>query len=295
MKFNIFITVVVAGLIVILGTVVLVNSRSLPRVPSVDMTDMIYIEKGEFVQHDTNPINGKSYHDFRHGISGFEIAKYEVTYDLWYTVFQWAIKNGFAISNPGQEGYHGIPAAVPTDNKYEPVTMIDFYDAVVWCNAYSVMRGYKPVYKTGFFVIKDSDKLRRSRKPVIVLWNADGYRLPTEGEWRFAASDRGLTDISRIDQNMATNTIKVTETTKNKSGLHGVRSNVWEWCWDWFGNLPDMEANDFRGPLTGDGKILMGGRAYICDHIQAGYRLGIYPETKNYLIGLRVARSRNKM
>jgi len=49
------------------------------------------------------------------------MGKYEVTYELWYTVYQWAILNGYVFVHAGMEGYDGIrvSGAAPTAAKYD--------------------------------------------------------------------------------------------------------------------------------------------------------------------------------
>jgi len=69
----------------------------------------------------------------------FWIGESEVTYELWYTVHTWALSNGYTFANPGREGHDGTitaPAgAAPTTALNEPVTMINWRDAMIWCNA----------------------------------------------------------------------------------------------------------------------------------------------------------------
>jgi sulfatase modifying factor 1 len=68
------------------------------------------------------------------------IAETEVTYELWYAVRTWARANGYTLdANPGREGNDGTitagPGAAPTAAKQEPVTTINWREAMVWCNA----------------------------------------------------------------------------------------------------------------------------------------------------------------
>ena len=42
--------------------------------------------------------------------SSFEMAKYEVTYSLWYDVYTWAIKNGYNFASGGKAGSTGEDA-----------------------------------------------------------------------------------------------------------------------------------------------------------------------------------------
>jgi hypothetical protein len=63
-------------------------------------------------------------------LSPFAIGKYEITYELWYTVRQWATStdrgtNKYTIANTGREGNDGTDGAAPTEaEKYEPVMYI---------------------------------------------------------------------------------------------------------------------------------------------------------------------------
>lgn len=102
-------------------------------------------------------------------IRSIKMANYEVTYDLWYAIYQWAIhqtgSNKYSFGSFGKEGDNADEggAAPPTeslpptnekvnDNEgyggQRPVTYVSWRDAVVWCNAYSEYMGLKPVYYT---------------------------------------------------------------------------------------------------------------------------------------------------
>ena len=70
-------------------------------------------------------------------ITPFEINRYETTYELWYENREIAEALGYKFINPGQEGSRGKRGAEPTNDKDQPVTMISWYDAVIWCNAFS--------------------------------------------------------------------------------------------------------------------------------------------------------------
>ena len=150
---------------------------------NLEKREMVSVPGGTFYQE-----NGRT--GFDHTVSGFYIAKYEVTYELWYAVRSWALSNGYNFENQGTEGNDGAVGAEPTSAKYEPAASVTWRDAIVWCNAYSEMTGNIPVYmnKTGD-TIKDSRNSNGEEcDEAIADWTVSGYRLPTEGEWQYSAS-----------------------------------------------------------------------------------------------------------
>ena len=127
--------------------------------------------------------------------SSFEMAKYEVTYSLWYDVYTWAIKNGYNFASGGKAGSTGedanttspppIPAKPKENEANLPVTMISWADAIVWCNACSEKEGLKPCYYFNEKILKDSTDLTSCNKAI--AFHTTGYRLPNELEWAYAA------------------------------------------------------------------------------------------------------------
>lgn len=254
---------------------------------------------------------------FSHTISAFKLGKYEVTYELWYMVRQWAITKGFSFANPGREGNDGS-SAVPTSSKYEPVTSINWRDVIVWCNAYSQMTGFTPVYynDSGFTtpVMDSNDGVIGSGDNPYVNWEANGYRLPTEGEWQYAASyidgsswtlynyvsgDTAPYDTSTTMGNYCWNTYNSGSVTRNVGGkfpnglgVYDMSGNAWEWCWDSWNVYPGTSIDYKGGPVDDSYRVLRGG-----SHISYAYALQVSYRHYNYLdyaydyFGFRIART----
>jgi len=257
---------------------------------------LVSVTGGTFTQED--PMGNS----FSHTVSHFSIGKYEVTYDLWYTVHDWSKNNGYTFANSGKEGNDGIEGAAPTAEKYEPVTAINWRDAMIWCNAYSEKEGLTPVYYTDSaktIPIRTSsnessiDTAAGSYDNPYVNWSANGYRLPTEGEWQYAASyidgtswlekdhasgdtsgycDSGTGTASTIygdyawyKGNAGSSTHVVGQKLPNQLGIYDMSGNVNEIIWDWYANrYSDITSEtDYRGPSTGTHRVKRGGGYYV--------------------------------
>ena len=145
-------------------------------------------------------------------VKPFKMSKYMVSYNTWYHVYQWAIKNGYKFIGKGAEGMYtnGNNAGVyykfneGGEPKVEemPVAGVNWRDAVVWCNALSEMTGLTPVYcadenfstplkdstqSTTEFADKNWDMTPGKIDNPCVNKKANGFRLPYTAEWEYAA------------------------------------------------------------------------------------------------------------
>ncbi|MBI9031833.1 formylglycine-generating enzyme family protein [bacterium] len=246
-------------------------------------------------------INGGSFHNgvANVTITSFLLSKYEVTQAEYEAI------NG---SNPAI-GYG--------EGDDYPVYFVSWYDAVIYCNLRSMEEGYTPCYNYNNEGTDPNDWSGEFTSNNYIHTNftcdfaANGYRLPTEMEWMYAAKGGSLTPESGYPLYSGTNNVNelvdyawysennVPEGTKmvgtkqsNLLGLYDMSGNVYEFCWDINGSLSTENLSNPTGPTDGNSRINHGGGWW---HTQASCqitnRYNHIPTHKNRGLGFRIAKS----
>jgi formylglycine-generating enzyme len=202
-------------------------------------------------------------------ISNFYLCKYEVTQKEWADVTG---KN---------------PSKFKGDDL--PVETVSWYDCIEYCNQRSAREGLQPYYTI--------DKARQDpdnhndiddvKWTVTINAGANGYRLPTEAEWAYAAGGgplsklytySGSDDINKVAwyyqnsgdsilsglwswpaiENNHNKTKPVGGKEPNELGLYDMSGNVREWCWDWYREIEEDGAEAPPNPAA-SGRVWRGG------------------------------------
>jgi formylglycine-generating enzyme required for sulfatase activity len=176
-----------------------------------------------------------------------------------------------------------------------PVEQVSWFDAIAYCNALSLKEGLVPAYTVNGNTVS---------------WDrsSGGYRLPTEAEWEYACRAGTSTPFSTgniitTDQANFNGDIPHANNPRGRSrdrttavgsfppnpwGLYDMHGNVYEWCWDWYGEY----SGDAAAEKTGTARVVRGGSwRGSAFWIRSAFRDSYNPSSRSELLGFRVVRS----
>jgi formylglycine-generating enzyme required for sulfatase activity len=172
-----------------------------------------------------------------------------------------------------------------------PVVCVSWEDAIKFCNWLSEKERLAPCYRPA-----------GGPRGWDCNFQANGYRLPTEAEWEYAArgGDKTLYPTPAENllrhgwfrENSGGRLHPVCGQLRNGRDLCDVWGNAWEWCWDRRAKIPQKPALDPAGPEQGDERIARGGS--WCDAAPttaAQTRKALLPDYRASNLGFRVART----
>lgn len=248
------------------------------RTPELEGLRFVLIEEGSFIMgSEDGSYDQRPPHQVT--VSAFFIANAEVPQRLWTSVMN---------DNPSTKVHPGLP-----------VHNVSWFNAVSFCNNISEATGLKPAY-----TIDGSD----------VKWNksANGFRLPTEAEWEYAA--RGGTQaedtqfsgssepdlIAWYQENSGDSLHASREKEPNELGLFDMSGNLAEWCWDWYSretyesHVNENDTYNPDGPDIGTTRVMRGGswESYISSgELDVTDRKPEDPNDSDETWGLRLVRT----
>jgi formylglycine-generating enzyme required for sulfatase activity len=239
-------------------------------------------------------------------VSSFMMATTEVTF-AQYSLYASAVKIK-------------LPATIDGNyNGKNPVHSVSWFDACRYANWLSEQEGRKLAYR---FYLGSDNLYTQPLKPQDSLYifnsyegeyhqvirdsTANGYRLPTEAEWEYAAKEgkhrsdftfSGSNDLNEVgwySGNVKKGQTQLVATKKpNRLGLYDMSGNVWEWCEDWYGNYSADSQNNPKGVAKGYRRVVRGGGWYRNPgNCRAAGRIDANPGVWDFDIGFRLYRTR---
>lgn len=242
--------------------------------------EMVYIPETTYAMGDTHEQGGVHESPVHNvSISAFEISRCEITQQQWQSVMDY------------------IPAQNNGAGDDYPIYNVSWVSALEFCNALSTMHDLNPCYNiNGIYSTCD--------------FSANGYRLPTEAEWEWAArgaedppdylysGSDNIDDVAIYAYNSSAGCAETASKEPNELNLYDLSGNLWEWCWDWYDQYYYDYCNNQgtvynpTGPETGIFKIIRGGSWFgVASLCRTSCRYTLYPAGSGNTIGFRIVKT----
>nr|MCR4714558.1 formylglycine-generating enzyme family protein [Treponemataceae bacterium] len=198
--------------------------------------------------------------------------------------------------------------------KNRPVESVSWFNMLVYCNKRSSADGLTECYTIngstdpddwGAVPTPDNPTNSATWNAVTCDFSANGYRLPTEAEWEYLArsGNNGIPttqttysgsntvgNVAWYHDNSGNKSHEVKKKTANSLGLYDMSGNVWEWCWDWLGDI--TSNTPATGVSSGSARVSRGGSWYNnASYSAVSYRNSNNPLNQYSSAGFRVVRT----
>ncbi|MBN2858520.1 MAG: SUMF1/EgtB/PvdO family nonheme iron enzyme [Candidatus Delongbacteria bacterium] len=219
----------------------------------------VHVKGGSFRMGNNGSFDGSPVRNVH--VNDYSIGRYEVTQAEWDFVMD---SNGCCFSGD----------SLPVEN-------VSWIQAVEFCNRLSEIEGLQQCYR-----ISDDD--------ITCNFNANGYRLPTEAEWEYAAKGGKQSSVSKSGVSgrcLCDGPVNVGCTAPNGLGIYDMSGNVYEWCWDWYGLYPDSSESDPSGPENGRLRVARGGSWLSSEkNCEVNFRNMFEPAHNYSFVGFRIVK-----